>query len=32
MRNEKGPYEAPQIEEIETDGEAIATAPGQSDA
>ena len=28
MTDQKPPYEAPAVEELETDGESLATAPG----
>ncbi len=30
MSDEHGPYEAPSVEEVETGGEPITTAPGQT--
>jgi hypothetical protein len=30
MTDEQTPYEAPQVEEIATDGEPVAAVPGQS--
>jgi hypothetical protein len=30
MSDSKSPYEAPSVEEIETDGAPISTAPGNS--
>ncbi len=31
MTDAPAPYEAPQVEEIDSNGSAIATAPGNSD-